>query len=72
MDLLLAEWLNMNSIYRLSSAITAFAAFPSAHEPCHCRPVCELPEGADLESCGGGFNHRTVTVRYGDRSYHIF
>jgi hypothetical protein len=72
MDFLLDEWLNTKSIYKLSSAITAFAAFPGAYESCRCGPVCELPEGADLEICGAGFNHRTVSVRYGDRSYHIY
>lgn len=66
------EWLTLNTIYRLTSDITAFAASPGGEDNDRSGPICELPEGADLEVCGGGFSKRTVKVRYGDCYYHVF
>ena len=66
------EWLTLNSIYTLTSAITAFGIPPKAQDSDRCGPICELPEGAKLELCGGGFNKRTVMVRYGDGCYCVF
>jgi hypothetical protein len=72
MDTLPVEWLTLNTVYTLTSAITAFRTSPDDYQDDSGGPICELPEGADLEVCGGGFNKRTVKVCYGDCYYHVF
>ena len=72
MDTLPVEWLTLNTLYTLTSAITVFRTFPEDHQDDSGGPICELPEGAEVEVCGGGFNKRTVKVRYGDCYYHAF
>jgi hypothetical protein len=66
------EWLKLNRTYRLTVALTAFAISPSKQNADRYGPVCELPEGADLEICGAGFSERTVKARYGDCYYHVY
>ncbi|MGA8028311.1 MAG: hypothetical protein WB992_14300 [Bryobacteraceae bacterium] len=34
--------------------------------------MSQLPEGADLEICGEGFNDRTIKVRWQEQFYFIF
>lgn len=34
--------------------------------------VTQLPQSADLEICGDGFNDRTVKVRWHDSFYFVF
>ena len=72
MDVLPVEWLTLNSVYTLRSAITALRTSQEGHQDDSGGPVCQLPEGAELEVCGGGFNKRTVKSRYGDCYYHVF
>jgi hypothetical protein len=68
----IVEWLMLNTIYTLTTNITAFEISPDEHENYHCGPICELPEGTALKVCGGGFSKRTVRVRYGDCYYYVF
>jgi hypothetical protein len=72
MDTLPVEWLTLNTVYTLTSAITAFKTSQEDHQNDSGGPICELPEGAEVEVYGGGFNKRTVKVRYGDCYYHVF
>ena len=72
MDTLPVEWLTLNTLYTLTNAITAFRTSPDDHENDSGGPICELPEGVEVEVCGGGFNQRTVKIRYGDCYYHVF
>jgi hypothetical protein len=66
------DWLTPNCVYTLTGAVTAFRASPDALAADRCGPICELPDGADLTVCGGGFNKRPVRVRYGDCDYYVF
>jgi hypothetical protein len=34
--------------------------------------LAPIPEGAELEVCGTGFNNRTVKARWRDRFYFVF
>jgi len=34
--------------------------------------ITQLPEGAELELCGEGFNERTVRVRWAEGFYFVF
>ena len=34
--------------------------------------IAQLPAEANLEVCGEGFNHRTLTVRWQDELYFVF
>jgi hypothetical protein len=66
------ECLKPHCRYRLTDAVTAFAFFTDNLGIERYGPVCELPEGANLEICGAGFNQRTVKARYGNCYYHVF
>jgi hypothetical protein len=70
--LFVAGWVIPESRYRLSESIWAFEIAYSEEDPERFGPVCRLPEGADLEVCGDGFNDRTVKVRGGGRCYFVF
>jgi hypothetical protein len=72
MDTLPVEWLALNAVYTLTSAITAFRTSSQDHADDSGGPICELPESAEVRVCGRGFNKRTVNVRYGDCYYHVF
>jgi hypothetical protein len=65
------DWLTLNTIYTLASPITVFQTF-AEEDSDRCGPICELPEGADLQVCGRGFSKRAVKVQYGDSYYHVF
>jgi hypothetical protein len=71
-DLPIVDWLTLYATYTLTSAVTAFRTYRDEQDTDHCGPICELPEGAALIVCGGGFNKRTVRVRYGDCDYCVF
>ena len=62
----IVESLTAHYACRLTDAVTAFAFFTDNRGIEHYGPVCELPEGANLEICGAGFNERTVKARYGN------
>jgi hypothetical protein len=34
--------------------------------------ISQLPQGAELQICGEGFNERTIKVRWGERLYFVF
>ena len=72
METLPVEWLKLNTFYTLTSAITAFRTSPSRIMDDSGGPICELPESAEVQLYSGGFNKRTVKVRYGDCYYHVF
>jgi hypothetical protein len=72
METLPVEWLRLNTLYTLTSAITAFRTSQEDHQDDSGGPICELPEDVEVEVYGGGFNKRTVKVRYGDCYYHVF
>jgi hypothetical protein len=65
-------WRQPNRVYTLTNALTAFTIFPSELDAPRLGPLCELPEQAELEICGDGFNERTVKARYGDSYYFVF
>jgi hypothetical protein len=67
-----AEWLEQGRTYILTGAIMAFTCLPGQHDAERFGPVCELPEGADLQVCGNGVSGRTVKVRFGDCYYFVF
>jgi hypothetical protein len=56
----------------LGNAISAFVVPGDRDKPGTFGGMYELPEGAELEICGMGFNERTVTARWGDRYYVIY
>jgi hypothetical protein len=66
------DWLRPNFIYTLANPITAFATSADEQDTDRSGPICEIPEGADLTVCGGGFSKRTVRVHYGDCHYCVF
>jgi hypothetical protein len=49
--------------------ISAIQLFPGRHER---GLVTQLPQSADVEICGDGFNDRTVKVRWHDSFYFVF
>jgi hypothetical protein len=72
MDTLPVEWLTLNAVYTLTSAVMAFRTSPEDQDEDSGGPLCELPEGAAVEVCGAGFSKRTVKVHYGDCYYHVY
>jgi hypothetical protein len=66
------DWLAPDATYILTNAITAFSTSRDEPDTDRCGPICELPTGAELMVCGGGFSKRTVRVRYGDCECYVF
>jgi hypothetical protein len=59
--------------YCLSKNIAAIQVLPAdgPGEP-RLGMITQLPEGAELELCGEGFNERTVRVRWAEGFYFVF
>jgi hypothetical protein len=58
--------------YILSKQIPAIQLVPTGNGGARYGPVLNLPEGAELEACGSGFNDRTLKVRYEGSFYFVF
>jgi len=58
--------------YSLSGDIPAMEIVPSMTGEARLGPISKIPEGADLECCGQGFNERTVKVRWRGVVYFVF
>jgi hypothetical protein len=65
-------WIIPTSYYKLSKAISAFEIVYSDGGAERLGTICSLPGGADLETCGDGFNDRTLKVRCGQQCYFVF
>jgi len=58
--------------YRLPSTVAAIqASYAREGEP-ELGTISHLPEGAELEFCGDGFNESTLKVRWEGQSYFVF
>jgi hypothetical protein len=66
------HWLTPNAIYTLTNSVTAFRTSRDHQGVERGGPICELPEDAELVLLGGGFNHRTVKVKYGYCEYFLY
>jgi len=58
--------------YSLSDDILAMEIVPAVAGEVRLGPIAKIPEGADLECCGQGFNERTVKVRWRGKVYFVF
>jgi hypothetical protein len=65
-------WFQPNRTYVLTTAITVFEVSSSRLSVERFGRVCELPEGADLEICGDGFNEHSTRARYRGGDYFVF
>jgi hypothetical protein len=67
------DWLTLDCVCILTNAVTAFRTSQDERDnDDRCGLICEIPNGAALTVCGGGFSKRTVRVRFGDCYYHVF
>jgi hypothetical protein len=58
--------------YRLPNTIAAIQACCARHGAPELGAISHLPEGAELEFCGDGFNEGTLKVRWEGQSYFVF
>lgn len=64
---------NQGHVFRLSKNIAAIQVLASnAGEEPRLGMITQLPAGAELNSCGEGFNERTVRVRWAGGTYFVF
>jgi hypothetical protein len=59
-------------VYRLQQKIAVIELLQRSEERLRLGNITFLPEGAEVEICGPGFNARTVRVCSGDRYYFAF
>jgi hypothetical protein len=59
-------------IYRLPNAVAAIQASCTRDGAPELSTISHLPEGAELEFCGDGFNESTLKVRWEGQSYFVF
>lgn len=67
-------WLSQSGLekYTLSRNISAIQVTSSIDGRAQLGTIMQLPEGAQLDVCGDGFNDRTVKVRWEGTFYFIF
>jgi hypothetical protein len=58
--------------YRLPSTVAAIQAACTRNGAPELGAISHLPEGAELEFCGEGFNESTLKVRWEGQSYFVF
>jgi hypothetical protein len=58
--------------YLLRDNIAAMEVMPSTAGEPSLSPVLRIPEGAEIEYCGEGFNEQTVKVRWREKFYFVF
>jgi hypothetical protein len=58
--------------YTLSKSIAATEFACGKDGELYFGPLLSLPEGAEIECCGQGFNERTVKVRWHEKFYFVF
>jgi hypothetical protein len=56
----------------LSQEILAMELIPDPKGEMQLGPLSRIPEGANLEICGEGFNDRTAKVRWCGQFYFVF
>jgi hypothetical protein len=61
-----------NRVYTLSSDISAMQILPFAESGARLSPVSWLPRGAEIETCGVGFDDQTLKVCYQGQFYFVF
>lgn len=58
--------------YRLPNTVAAIQASCAREGAPELGAISHLPEGAELEFCGDGFNDSTLKVRWEGQSYFVF
>lgn len=58
--------------YKLRTQIPAIQILPSADDEVRLSPVSKLPQGAELFSCGPGFDSETIKVCCQGQYYFVF
>jgi hypothetical protein len=58
--------------YTLSKSIAATEFEYATDGDVNFGPLLSLPEGAEIECCGSGFNERTVKIRWHGKFYFAF
>jgi hypothetical protein len=58
--------------YRLPNTVAAIQACCTRDGAPELGAISHLPEGAELEFCGDGFNESTLKVRWEGQSYFVF
>ena len=67
-----AEAAAPNSLYSLPKEIAAITAMADDESLRGLSSISTLPMGAKLELIGGGFNNRTVRVRWNEQMYFVY
>jgi hypothetical protein len=60
------------SVFTLSKPIAAINFYLTETGEARTGLIMQLPKDAAVEVCGGGFNDRTVAVRWKDSLYFVF
>jgi hypothetical protein len=71
-DCFIPDWVSYIAIYTLNEEIAAFQILQRENEVARFGPIVSLPAGAQLRTCGEGFNERTLKVRYEGFFYFVF
>ena len=58
--------------YTLSDDIVAMELVPAVTGEPRLGPLSKIPEGAEIECCGEGFNERIVKARWRGKFYFVF
>lgn len=58
--------------FLLPDNIAAMEVIPSTAGELGLGPVLRIPEGAEIEYCGEGFNEHTVKVRWHGKPYFVY
>ncbi|MGC2657793.1 MAG: hypothetical protein WA324_07430 [Bryobacteraceae bacterium] len=58
--------------YFLSRNIAAIQVEPYGRESSRLGVITQLPEGAELDPCGDGFDERTIKVKWQGSCYFVF
>ncbi len=58
--------------YSLPDDISAIEVIPSPGAEVYLGPILRIPEGAEVEYCGAGFDDHTLNVRWRGKCYFVF
>jgi hypothetical protein len=70
-DCFIPHWVSYVAVYILNEEIVAFQILQSENEVARFGPIVSLPAGAQVRTCGEGFNERTLKVRYEGSFYFV-
>ncbi|MCU1294868.1 MAG: hypothetical protein JWP08_3718 [Bryobacterales bacterium] len=65
-------FITLGHTYILANAISAMQALPPVDDEVCLSPVSKLPRGAEITTCGAGFDWQTVKVFYQGHFYYVF